>query len=142
MIPAFWDSSALVPLCLEQQPSAAVQRLAKQYSIVVWWGTSVEINGAFERLSRIGNLTPADKALARDALDELRNSWLEIRPSEKLRYRAELLLLNHPLKSADAVQLAAAWVWSAGVPESCTFISADTQLLRAARKVGFQTVPT
>ena len=34
--PAFWDTSALAPLCVRQQPSAAVRRLLKQYQIVVW----------------------------------------------------------------------------------------------------------
>jgi hypothetical protein len=65
---AFWDSSALVPLCVHQQSSAAARQLLRQYSIVVWWSTSVEIRSAFERLLRLGQSIPAESAAQSPAL--------------------------------------------------------------------------
>jgi predicted nucleic acid-binding protein len=138
--PAFWDTSALVPLCVRQQPSAAVSRLLKQYQIVVWWATSVEMRSAFERLLRMGQMTAPEHAAAGLRLNRLRRSWREMQPSEALRAQAETFLGSYPLNAADSLQLAAAWIWCAGAPQSCILVSGDTQLLEAATQLGFQAV--
>ena len=140
MTPAFWDTSALVPLCVQQQPSSAVRQLLQQYRVVVWWATSVEMRSAFERLLRMGQLTSQEHAGATLRLQQLRRSWRELQPSEPLRSQAETFSASYSLKAADALQLAAAWVWSSGMPERCAFLSGDAQLLEAARQVGFQIV--
>ncbi len=57
MSPAFWDTSALVPLCVQQQPSPAVRQLLEQHEIAVWWATPVEMRSAFERLLRMSQLS-------------------------------------------------------------------------------------
>lgn len=141
MTPAFWDASALVPLCVRQQPSPVVQGLVRQLGIVVWWATPVEMRGAFERLLRTGELKASDYAAAGVRLERLRSGWRELQPSEPLRAHAESFLTLNPLKAADALQLAAAWTWCSGNAKSCTFISADTQLLEAARRLNFQILP-
>ena len=140
MTAAFWDTSALVPLCVRQQPSEAVRQMLEQYEIAVWWATPVEMRSAFERLLRTGALTAAEHRAAGMRLDVLRRGWRELQPSEALRARAESFLMEHPLKAADALQLAAAWTWCAGDAQSCVFISGDAQLLEAARQAGFQIV--
>jgi predicted nucleic acid-binding protein len=140
MTPAFWDTSALVPLCVQQQPSAAVRQMLQRYQIAVWWATPVEMRSAFERLLRMGQLTGAEYAAAGVRLDKLRRSWRELQASEPLRAQAETFLTRYPLKSADALQLAAAWIWCTGKTQTCTFISADAQLLEAAHHAGFQIV--
>ena len=140
MKPAFWDSSALVPLCVRQKPSPTVRRLLKQYQIVVWWATPIEMRSAFERLLRMGELNLPDHATAVRRLEKLRRSWREMQPSEPLRSQAEILLTNYSLKAADSLQLAAAWVWASGTPQACAFISGEAQLLEAARKLEFETV--
>ena len=138
MIPAFWDTSSLVPLCVRQQPSDTARQLLDQYSIVVWWAAPVDMRSAFERLLRMGQLTPEGYAAAGVRLQRLRRGWREMQPSPSLRDQAERLLAGHALKAADSLPLAAAWVWSSGTPQSRTFIAGDGQLLEAARKVGFQ----
>ena len=140
MTPAFWDTSALVPLYVQQQPSAAVRALLEQHEIAVWWATSVEMRSAFERLLRMGQLTQQEHAAAGMRLEKLRRGWRELQPSEALRAQAEAFLMSYSLKAADALQLAAAWIWCSGDVQRCTFISGDAQLLDAARQVGFQTV--
>jgi hypothetical protein len=64
MTPAFWDTSALVPLCVQQHPSSAVRELLGQHEITVWWATSVEMRSAFERLLRMGQLTQSEHVAA------------------------------------------------------------------------------
>lgn len=140
MTPAFWDTSALVALCVQQQPSPAVRQLLEQYEITVWWATPVEMRSAFERLRRMAYLSILEHAAAGVRLEKLRRGWRELQPSEMLRSQAETFLVNYSLKAADALQLASAWVWCSGHPQACVFLSADVQLLEAAQQVGFQIV--
>ncbi len=140
MEPAFWDSSALVPLCVQKQTSAIVRRLLRQHEMVVWWSTPVEMRSAFARLLRTGQLTPSEHVSAGQALEQLRRAWRELQPTDRLRADAETLVDRFPLKAADAFQLAAALTWASGKPRSRVFISGDTQLLQAARQCGFQAV--
>jgi hypothetical protein len=65
---------------------------------------------------------------------------VNLQPSEPLRPQAEILLAQFPLKAADALQLAAAYIWSSGGPGQCVFICGDTPLLEASRDLGFQTI--
>ena len=138
MTPAFWDTSALIPLCVQQQPSTAVRALLEQHEIAVWWATSVEVRSAFECLLRMGQFTQSEYAAAGIRLEKLRRGWRELQPTEALRTQAEAFLMSYPLKAADSLQLAAAWTWCSGDVQRCTFISGDAQLLDAARQVGFQ----
>lgn len=137
---AFWDSSALVPLCVQQKPTPAVEALIAEFNIVVWWCTPVEMQGAFARLLRIGQLTPKQHVGAQVRMEKIRGGWREIEPSDALRDQAQRLVERYPLKSADALQLAAAMAWRSGRPNGRAFISGDNQLLDAARHLGFNGV--
>ncbi len=108
--------------------------------MAVWWATPVEMRSAFERLLRMGQLTAPEHAAAGARLERLRRGWRELQPSEALRSQAETLLMSYPLRAADALQLAAAWIWSSGNPQAYVFTSGDVQLLEAARQVGFQII--
>ena len=105
MTPAFWDTSALVPLCVQQQPTAAVREILEQYEIAVWWATSVEMRSAFERLLRMGQLTQAEHVAAGMRLEKLRRGWRELQPTEALRAQAETFLMSYPLKAAELYSL-------------------------------------
>ena len=141
MNPAFWDSSALVPLCVQQPSSPAADQLARKYATTVWWGTAVEVRSALERLLRAGALNAREYAFAEVRLEWLRTGWREVEPSAALRTQAERFLSAYPLRAADALQLAAAFTWAGGAPHPYSFLSGDAQLLQAARQVGFQIVP-
>ncbi len=134
---AFWDSSALVPLCAVQATTNAVERLAERYSVVVWWGTSVELQSAFARLHRSAKLNEGDKELAIEAARLLSRRWEEILPSDELREIASSLLYSYPLRAADGLQLAAAMIWCRQKPTGRNFISSDARLCEAASQAGF-----
>jgi hypothetical protein len=138
---AFWDASALVPLCcLQPQTRAARQarRLFPQF--VVWWVTGVECFSALRRLERAQALTAQETQQAFQELDRLRLRWTEVSPLEEVRSLAEQLLSVHQLRAADALQLAAALIWCNHHPRGKTFISGDDGLLEAAEKEGFNVV--
>jgi predicted nucleic acid-binding protein len=140
MEPAFWDSSALVPLCVTQPSTQVVRKLSGQYSIVVWWAAPVELRGAFARLLRMGQLTPAEQTQAQIVLEGMRRNWREVDPDGHLRDRAESLVDRFSLTAADALQLAAALAWCLGHPRNRPFLSGDAHLLQAARQLGFHAI--
>ena len=107
---------------------------------VVWWGTRIECISALSRKAREGVLTPLDEAWARVPLFYLSQSWNEVQPSGRLRSLAEGFLAVHPLKAADALQLAAAFMWCAGHTQGREFVCLDYQLSTAAHEEGFTTL--
>lgn len=138
---AFWDTSAIVPLCFFQtQSSQANQALRSYRRQITWWATPVEAISAVNRLNREDVLTKQDKFSALERLNKLRTAWNEIQPSPELRDLAERLLNVHKLRAADALQLAAALVWCRHRPHDRTFISADEGLSDAAEAEGFRVI--
>jgi predicted nucleic acid-binding protein len=137
---AFWDSSSVVPVCIQQPASISLKELTIDYGMVVSWFAAVEIRGSFARLLRMSQITPNDQVQALVFLDELRSEWREVRPTEALRQRAEGFVEHFPLRSADALQLASAWEWCQGHPRNRPFISGDAKLLEAAFLLGFKII--
>jgi len=110
--------------------------------MVVWWAAPVEIKSALSRLMRMGHLSMTEFNAAQLDLQDLRDSWMEIQPSETLRNDAESFVDQFQLKAADAQQLAAAFVWASRRPPGRVFLSGDAHLLAAAKQLGFQVIPT
>ncbi len=139
---AFWDSSAIVPLCCARSGAAQGRRLfADLGRIVAWWGTPVEARGAFARLAREGDLTSRQRDKAVTLLDQLRRSWDEILPTEAVRLIAESLPDEYGLRAGDAWQLAAALVWCRERPRRRPFVCLDRRLAKAASDIGFTVHP-
>jgi len=134
----FWDSSALVPLLVAEPTTAALQALAlRDAEILVWWGSGVECVSALSRLERDGGLDAAGAAIAFDRLKRLADGWHEIEPGEIVREVATRFLRVHPLRAADALQLAAAFIAAEHRPPSLQVVTLDERLAEAARKEGF-----
>ena len=139
---AFWDASAIVPLCCSQPSTAHVGKLRRELKrMVVWWGTPLEARSAFARLVREGRLTPEGRATAIRLLGQLRVAWDEILPTEKLRSLAEDLPDTHAVRAADAAQLAAALVWCRERPKQRPLVCFDEDLRTAATALGFSVRP-
>ena len=134
---AFWDASALVPLCVRQSITPRVVSLYKGYEAVVWWATPVEIASALARLARMKQLDTNDWARSRRLAEDLAEAWSVIQPSDALRAKAYQLVDRHDLRAADALQLAAALGWCEDVPQGRVFLTADEKLREAAVLSGF-----
>lgn len=138
---AFWDTSALVPLCCFQPQSAQARQAARTYSRqVVWWGTIIEAVSSLNRLTREGTLNSKESRQAFARLDYMRSRWNEVQPTDEVRERAERLLRIHKLRAADALQLAAALIWCDDRPRGRALIGADGHLSEAAEAEGFTSV--
>ena len=134
----FWDSSALVPLLVTEETTNLRQG---QYDIdpwaVVWFGTLAEIESSLVRRQRDGQLSVSDEAAARKRLSEITVQWTEVIPTNEVRSRAIRLLRVHPLRAADAFQLAAALIFCREQPQHLPFLTADQRLRTAASLEGF-----
>ena len=64
-IPAFWDTSALVPLCVRQGITPRAIALYKIHDAAVWWAAPIEIASALARLVRMKQLDSSDWTKAR-----------------------------------------------------------------------------
>lgn len=137
---AFWDTSAIVPLCLQQNTSSLAHQLLRQFSIAAWWATSVETRSALARELRHGFVSRSGHSEACLKLEKIRQEWLEIYPDGGLRSFAEDLPDRFPLRAADALQLAAAYTWTMQRPAGRPFICGDRRLLDAAEELGFRTI--
>ena len=134
----FWDASAIVPLLVSETSSRSLQALAKQDStMLVWWGSEVECASALARIERDGALDPRDAARVFERLRQLSGVWHEIEPSDVIRQAAIRFLRVHPLRAADALQLAAAYAAAEQRPASLDMVTLDERLALAARKEGF-----
>ncbi|MBI3926340.1 MAG: type II toxin-antitoxin system VapC family toxin [Armatimonadetes bacterium] len=137
----FWDSSAIVPLFIEQ---AATERMRSQFAedpqVLAWTMSDVEFRSAICRLLREGAIegTGADTAMG-----EFRRFWSGVRvlsAVEPVKERAMRLLGVHALRAADSLQLAAALVAAYDRPSNLEFVALDLRLVEAARREGFVTV--
>ena len=138
----FWDTSAIVPLCVDESFSPLVREiLAEDQDMVVWWGTRIEWTSALMRQVREGVLTLSDERAARQVLQVLTRTWEEVRPNEDLRNISESLLSVHPLRAGDAMQLAAAIHWFQGSTLRNGVVSFDYRLRDAAFAEGFTVLP-
>ncbi len=136
----FWDTSGLVLLLVEQADSPRARELfAADREIAAWWGSPVECASAAARLRREGIFSMDDEDCVLDLLVRMQEGWLEILPSNALREEAARLLRRHPLRAADALQLAAAIVW-AGPARGAEFVTLDERLALVARLEGFRVV--
>lgn len=138
----FWDTSALVALFVRQpQTSLATAALSDDPEPVLWWGCVVEYESALQRLLREAVLDAEGLAVARKSFSLLREGAVEVEPSEELRSRAVRLLGDHPLRAADALQLAAALTWVGDPGSGEGFVSFDERLREAAASEEFTVLP-
>lgn len=137
----FWDASAIVPLLVDEDTSRHMQRLAAEDPhMLVWWGSEVECVSALTRRERDGLVDGKALAVAFRRLRQFSDAWNEIDPSDSIRETAERMLRVHPLRAADALQLAAASAAAGQRPASLQIITLDDRLAGAAAKEGFAVI--
>jgi predicted nucleic acid-binding protein len=138
----FWDSSAVVPLLVQQERSSrAVAWVSGDDAMVVWTLTPVEVVSALRRLVREGALSGDASRVAEVRLGEMLDRSHVVIDVEAVKSLAARLLRLHPLRAFDALQLGAALHWTEGNPQGRTLHTLDSRLAQAAEREGFL-VPT
>ena len=138
----FWDASALIPLVLPEPRSPTLTEIiSADREVTFWWGTPVECLSATYRRHRE---TPLPARLLTEALNRLRGLVEDadtVAPTDEVRRRAGRLVAAHPLRAADALQLAAALTWCEEQSAGESFVCLDERLREAACREGFSLVP-
>ncbi|HUG37707.1 MAG TPA: type II toxin-antitoxin system VapC family toxin [Candidatus Limnocylindrales bacterium] len=134
----FWDSSAIVPLLVEQRASArAAAWLSEDGAVVLWTLSPVEVVSALRRLVR-EDAIPEDVARrAETRLDDLISVSHQVVDVQAVKGLATRLLRAHALRAFDALQLGAALHWAEAPPRGRTVHTFDGRLAQAARREGF-----
>lgn len=139
----FLDSSAVVKLYHDEGGSEVMEALTADASAELWVSdlARIEVHSAFLRKVRDGELVEeALSSVFSCFSDDLRDRFLGVSLTNDLLESAITLLrdygLLHPLRTLDALQLAAARRVEGG---AVTFVTADEKLLRVARLIFPQT---
>jgi uncharacterized protein len=103
-------------------------------------GSEVECGSALARQERAAALDVKATSVAFERLKQLAGGWQQIEPGEIVRESAMRFLRVHPLRPADALQLAAAFVAAECRSSSLQMVMLDERLADAARKEGFALV--
>lgn len=134
----FWDTSALVPLIVEEAPSRACRDLLRaDPTQIVWCLARTEALSALWRRHRDGGLDRDEVVRAESRLERLVGRASEVADVAAVREAAERALRVHPLRAADALQLGAALVAFDHRPGGRAFVSLDDALVAAAGREGF-----
>lgn len=137
----FWDTSAVVPLVVDEASTPSVRRwLREDRAMTVWALTRTEAFSALCRRHGEGTIDAGGLERARTKLSAFAPHWLEVEDLVEVRRQAERLLLDHPLRAADALQLASAWHWAGGRPRRRELVVLDGPLREAGAAVGFTIV--
>jgi predicted nucleic acid-binding protein len=138
----FWDSSALVPLLVAEDRSGDLTTLVSEdKEMTMWWATPLECQSALYRRHRDAPLDQAVLASATGRLRAIVEHADTVSPTDEVRRRAARLVSVHPLRAADALQLAAALIWCEEQPHGETFVCLDARLRDAALREGFEVKP-
>ena len=132
----------MVPLLLAESTSARMRALLDDDPrIVTWAWTVVEITSAVERRSREGTLDRRQRRAVLERLGDLAETWDEVTDVLAVRRRATQLVARHPLRAADAGQLAAALLVAPDGGAPLPFVCQDQRLADAAEREGLRPIP-
>lgn len=135
---AFWDTSAILPLCCSQIFTIQSKKIYRKFpKTVIWWGTSVEINSGLARLKRNNHLDDKQVIKSLKLWEKFRISSRIVLPIERIILLADELPERYELRAMDSFQMAAALVWCQEKPRNRPFVTADEKLSKAVEKAGF-----
>lgn len=137
----YFDASALVKRYVREIETAAVVRLLRESTVVTSRLSEAEIGSALARRLREGGLTSSahDAALSMMLKDMGRFQVIELAPS--VVAGVHRLLARHPLRSGDALQLAAALTLRDAASPELELVCFDERLRAAARAEGLRPLP-
>ncbi len=138
----FWDASAVVPLIVQEEKTEyCYKQLQKDKDVMVWTLSKIEVFSALCRRLRDNSLNEEAFESAKDRINDFFDMTYEIISISKAKARALRLLQIHPLKVADALQLASALIATEEDPARLPIICFDERLCQAAWREGFTVNP-
>jgi predicted nucleic acid-binding protein len=133
---AYFDSSAVVKLYVQESGRAAVLRLLRQHEMVASAILPVEIRGALRRRAAENVIDSSRLPAALHQLAVDRAQWNLMAVSAEILERAEQLVASHPVRTLDAIHIASAQEFGARLKTRVPFISADHRQIQTAAAAG------
>ena len=138
----FWDSSAIVPLLInEENTEYCIKVAADDPRMLIWCLSRVEVISALCRRVRDGLVGAEEFEKAKKRLVTVVSRADEVTAVDRVRSRALRLLEVHPLRAANACQLGAALVGCQEDPDRLPILCFNDRLKSAASKEGFVVNP-
>ncbi len=135
------ESSAVLGWLLDEPTGRTVrERLAKAEIVIASDLTLIECDRVVIRAALLGDLTEADAADRRAHLTTAAAHWNVLRISGEIVERARQPFPGDPIRTLDAIHLAAALVARSAVP-GLEVLSLDDRIRTAAKKLGFSIQP-
>lgn len=137
----FFDASALIKRYVREPHSTAVRRSLRSGPVVISRLSEVEVVSGLAGLGREGANVPPRRDQAIAAFTRDIAAWHVVELSSEVTALARALLLRHPLRSGDAIQLASALRLQEITHLPLTaFVAYDARLLAAAAAEGLTTI--
>ena len=135
---AYFDTSAIVPLLLDEPLSDLAYRLWRRAS---WIATArisyVEARSGLARACRMGRISPGELKEAVEGLEVLNRQFHHVEITPDLVTRAADLAEEMALRAYDAIQLAAALSLDI---DDVVVVTGDRQLAAAAQTLGLASI--
>ena len=128
----YFDASALAKRYVEEPESPVVRRLLGECLVCTSRLSEVEVASALVRRARDGSLSPAERDRALSTLSDDMRSFYVVELFPEIARVARGLLLRHPLRASDAVQLASSTHVRESAEEDVFFVAFDGRLNEAA----------
>jgi predicted nucleic acid-binding protein len=132
----YFDASALAKRYVEEEHSSEVQRWLDESTPAVCRLSEVEIASALSRRCREGLISLADRDRALATLEADLQAVHVIELTQEVFQAARAALLRHPLRAADAIQLACALVSRDRLQSPIAFLTFDDRLASAPEREG------
>jgi predicted nucleic acid-binding protein len=130
----FFDASALVKRYVREPESTRIRRLLGARDVAVCRLSEVEVVSAFARLARAAAISPAERDRVAAAFVADLPAWTVVEITPDVTRTARRLLLQHGLRSGDAVQLGAALLLQEATGRPLQeFVAYDRRLLDVAQ---------
>lgn len=134
----FWDTSALLPLFVDEPTTDRCRDLlVTDPAVIVWEATQVELLSAVARYRRHSAGLDDLCASIRSEVHARWSAWTRVADLARVSLRAQRIVNLHPLKAADAMQLAAALTACEDQPHVLPFVTRDRTMAHAAQLEGF-----
>jgi predicted nucleic acid-binding protein len=140
----FLDATAFAKLFVQEAGTDAIIRLmeaTEDNRKLISAATPLEVYAALKRRERVGNIAPADGEAARNILRVEAARMVQQPLNPAVLEASRQILDRHELRSAEALQLGSAVVAREMFQGTeIVFVSADKQLLEAAKGEQFETL--
>lgn len=131
---AYFDTSAILPLLVDEPSTEIATRVWRQAEVVVSVRlVYAEARAALARAQRVGRVSADRMPLFVDRLDEIYEQVERLGIDETLVRRAGRLAEDHGLRGYDAVHLAGA---ERVADEQTVVVSGDQELCESGRRLG------